>query len=65
MVTGIDTSDFAFSYQHVAFKNAGHRPASPSRADDTFANGGTEQGNIEAHERTKVLVKDFFDKALR
>jgi hypothetical protein len=65
LVSILDASKFDFSYKHVAFKNAGHRPQRPSQPEDTFANGGTEKGNFEAHKQTEILVKEFFDKALR
>ena len=65
LVSILDDSNFKFGYRHIAFDNAGHRPGSLSKPDDTFANGGTVQGNIEAHNRTKVIVKEFFDKKLR
>ncbi len=58
-------SDFNYRYQHIAFENAGHRPGRQSKPDDTFANGGTVQGNSKAHEQTKIEVKAFFDTALR
>lgn len=64
LVTILDKSNVNFSYKHFAFDNAGHRPARLSKPDDTFANGGTVQGNFMAHERTKVLVKEFFNKSL-
>jgi hypothetical protein len=65
LVSSLDASNVDFSYKHIAFDNAGHRPGRLSKADDTFANGGTVQGNIEAHKRTKAVVKEFFDKNLR
>jgi dienelactone hydrolase len=65
LVSILDESNFRFSYKHIAFDNAGHRPGRLSKPDDTFANGGTAEGNIQAHTRTKVLVKTFFDKSLR
>jgi len=65
LVSILDDSNFEFSYSHIAFDNAGHRPGRLSKPDDTFANGGTVQGNIESHNRTKVAVKEFFDKHLR
>jgi hypothetical protein len=65
LVSILDDSSFEFNYNHIAFDNAGHRPGRLSKPDDTFANGGTVQGNIEAHNRTKVVVKEFFDKYLR
>ena len=64
LVTILNKSNVNFSYKHFAFDNAGHRPALLSKPDDTFANGGTVQGNFLAHEHTKVLVKEFFDKNL-
>jgi len=65
LVSILDESNSIFSYKHIAFDNAGHRPGRLSKPDDTFANGGTVEGNIKAHARTKVLVKAFFDKNLR
>lgn len=65
LVSILDKSEFEFSYEHIAFESAGHRPARRSQPDDTFANGGTEIGNIDAHQKTKRLVKNFFDKSLR
>ena len=65
LVSILDESNFNFSYKHLAFDNAGHRPGRLSKLDDTFANGGTVQGNIKAHARTKIVVKEFFDKNLR
>lgn len=65
LVSILDESDFQLSYKHVAFNDAGHRPARQSTPDDTFANGGTKEGNIEAHKQTKVLVKAFLDETLR
>jgi len=65
LVSILEESNFPFSYKHIAFDNAGHRPGRLSKPDDTFANGGTEQGNIDAHEQTKTLVKQFFDDNLR
>ncbi len=65
LVSILDDSNFKLGYRHIAFDNAGHRPGNLSKPDDTFANGGTVQGNIEAHNRTKVIVKEFFDKKLR
>ncbi len=65
LVSILTKSDFEFSYRHIAFKNAGHRPGRLSTPDDTFANGGTIEGNIEAHKQTKILVKEFFDEKLR
>ncbi|TMP42202.1 hypothetical protein CWB96_01365 [Pseudoalteromonas citrea] len=65
LVSILDKSNIDFSYDHFAFDNAGHRPARLSKPDDIFANGGTVQGNAEAHKRTKVLVKEFFDKNLQ
>ena len=64
LVSTLDKANVNFSYKHIAFNNAGHRPARLSKPDDTFANGGTVQGNYLAHERTKILVKEFFDKNL-
>jgi hypothetical protein len=64
LVSILNKSDFDFSYKHIAFDNAGHRPGRLSKPDDTFANGGTVQGNIEAHARTRIIVKEFFDKYL-
>jgi len=64
LVSTLDKFDVKFSYKHFAFDNAGHRPALLSKPDDIFANGGTVQGNFLAHEHTKVLVKEFFDKNL-
>jgi len=60
LVLSLNASNVDFSYRHIAFDNAGHRPGRLSKTDDTFANGGTVQGNIEAHERTKAVVKEFF-----
>jgi dienelactone hydrolase len=65
LISILDDSNVKFDYRHIAFDNAGHRPGRLSKLDDTFANGGTDQGNIEAHNRTKVIVKEFFDKKLR
>jgi hypothetical protein len=65
LVSILDDSNFDFSYKHIAFDNAGHRPGRLSQTDDTFANGGTVEGNIEAHKRTKAIVKEFFNKNLR
>ena len=64
LISVLDKAQINFTYEHFAFDNAGHRPARLSKPDDTFANGGTVQGNVEAHERTKVLIKEFFDKNL-
>jgi len=65
LVTILDKSQINFSYEHIAFDNAGHRPGRLSKQDDTFANGGTVHGNAEAHKQTKVLVKKFFDQSFR
>jgi pimeloyl-ACP methyl ester carboxylesterase len=65
LVSILDESNFDFYYKHVAFDNAGHRPGHLSKPDDTFANGGTLQGNIDADAETKIIVKEFFDKYLR
>jgi hypothetical protein len=65
LISVLSKSDFEYSYKHVAFDDAGHRPGSVSMPDDTFANGGTIEGNIEAHRQTQILVKDFFDEKLR
>lgn len=65
LVSILDESNFHFRYKHVAYQRAGHRPGRLSTSDDTFANGGTEKGNIEAHQETKFLVKSFFDQTFR
>lgn len=64
LISVLDKSNFRYEYQHIAFNNAGHRPGRLSKPDDTFANGGSVSGNSNAHEQTKKLVKDFFDKHL-
>jgi len=64
LVSVLDATHIEYSYKHIAFEHAGHRPGRLSKPDDTFANGGTNQGNIKAHALTKVVVKAFFDKNL-
>ncbi len=64
LISVLEKSNFDYEYRHIAFDNAGHRPGRLSKVDDTFANGGTILGNSKAHEQTKILVKDFFDKHL-
>jgi uncharacterized protein len=65
LIAVLRESNVNFSYHSVVFENAGHRPGYLSEPDDTFANGGTIEGNLQAHIKTKVIVKDFFDRTLR
>jgi len=65
LVNTVKDSNSTFSVNNVVFENAGHRPGYLSQPDDTFANGGTVEGNVIAHKQTKILVKEFFDNKLR